>query len=78
MDLATRIRSGYFQLLVARENMRINRILVAFTNAVYELQAGQMRGKAEPFVPIAAYEAMYLRALAYNAHTLLVTAATIT
>jgi cobalt-zinc-cadmium efflux system outer membrane protein len=72
MDLATRIRTYYFQLLVARENMRINRILVAFSDAVYEMQAGQARGKAE--LTIAPYEPMYLRALANMARTNLVTA----
>jgi cobalt-zinc-cadmium efflux system outer membrane protein len=72
MDLATRIRTYYFQLLVARENMRINRMLVAFADAVYEVQAGQARSKAE--LTIAAYEPMYLRALANMARTNLVTA----
>jgi cobalt-zinc-cadmium efflux system outer membrane protein len=72
MDLATQIRTYYFQLLVARENMRINRILVAFSNAVYEVQGRQARGRAE--LTIAAYEPMYLRALANIARTNLVTA----
>ncbi len=72
MDLATRIRTFYFQLLVARENMRVNRILVAFANTVYEFQAGQARSKAE--LTIAAYEPMYLRALANIASVNLVTA----
>jgi cobalt-zinc-cadmium efflux system outer membrane protein len=70
MDLATKIRTYYFQLLVARENMRINRILVGFTNTVYEFQAGQVRGRAE--FNVAPYEAMYLRALANTAHTNLI------
>jgi cobalt-zinc-cadmium efflux system outer membrane protein len=74
MDLATRIRTYYFQLLVARENMRINRILVAFTNTVYEVQAGQMRSRAEGAAPTAAYEPMYLRALATTARTNLIAA----
>jgi cobalt-zinc-cadmium efflux system outer membrane protein len=72
MDLATQIRTYYFQLLVARENMRINRILVTFTEAVYEFQAVQARSKAE--LTIAAYEPMYLRALATMANTNLITA----
>jgi cobalt-zinc-cadmium efflux system outer membrane protein len=72
MDLATQIRTYYFQLLVARENMRVNRILVDFTNAVYEVKAVQMRSKAE--LTVAAYETMYLRALANMVRTSLVTA----
>ncbi len=69
MDLATRIRTYYFQLLVARENMRINRLLVAFIDAIYEIQAGQVRTVE---LTIAAYEPMYLRALANTARTNLV------
>jgi outer membrane protein, heavy metal efflux system len=72
MDLATRIRTNYFQLLVARENMRINRILVAFADAVYEVQAREVRGRAE--TTVAAYEPMYLRALANIARTNLIAA----
>jgi cobalt-zinc-cadmium efflux system outer membrane protein len=72
MDLATQVRTNYFQLLVARENMRINRILVSFVDAVYEMQAREVRSKAE--LTIAAYEPMYLRALANIARTNLITA----
>jgi cobalt-zinc-cadmium efflux system outer membrane protein len=71
MDLATKIRTYYFQLLVAREAMRINRLVVAFTNAVYETQAAQVRGRIEIGT---AYDPMYLRALADTALTNLVTA----
>lgn len=72
MDLATQIRTNYFQLLVACENMRINRIVFAFTQALYEVQAREMRGRAE--LTIAAYEPMYLRALAHTAETNLIQA----
>jgi cobalt-zinc-cadmium efflux system outer membrane protein len=71
MDLATRIRTFYFQLLVARENMRINRLLVAFIDAIYEIQAGQVRTVE---LTLAAYEPMYLRALANTARTNLIAA----
>lgn len=71
MDLATRVRTFYFQLLVAKENMRINRILVAFTNAVYQLQVGQVTRKVEV---VAGYEPSYLRALAMQARANLVAA----
>src|SRR5262249_39372455 len=47
-------------------------ILVDFTNAVYEVKAVQMRSKAE--LTVAAYETMYLRALANMVRTSLVTA----
>ena len=72
MDLATQIRTNYFQLLVARENMRINRLLVAFADSVYEVQAREVRSRAE--LTVAAYEPMYLRALAYMARTNLIQA----
>lgn len=72
MDLATQIRTNYFQLLVARENMRINRLLVAFTNSVYEIQASEVRGRTE--LTIAAYEPKYLEYLAYLARTKLIPA----
>jgi cobalt-zinc-cadmium efflux system outer membrane protein len=71
MDLATKIRTYYFQLLVARENMRINRLLVAFIDTIYEIQAGQVRTVE---LTLAAYEPMYLRALANTARTNLVAA----
>lgn len=71
MDLVTKVRTFYYQLLVAKENMRINRILVAFTNAVYQLQVGQVTRKVEV---VAGYEPSYLRALAMQARTNLVTA----
>lgn len=67
MDLATQIRTNYFQLLVAREKMRVNRLLVAFTNSLYEVQAREMRSKSE--LNIAAHEPIYLRFLAYTALT---------
>jgi cobalt-zinc-cadmium efflux system outer membrane protein len=57
---------------VARENMRINRLLVSFIDTVYEVQAREVRGPAE--FTIAAYEPMYLRALAYMARTNLIQA----
>jgi cobalt-zinc-cadmium efflux system outer membrane protein len=72
MDLATQIRTNYFQLLVARENMRINRLLVAFTNSVYEIQASEVRGRTE--LTIAAYEPKYLEYLAFLARTKLIPA----
>jgi cobalt-zinc-cadmium efflux system outer membrane protein len=69
-DLATRVRSGYFAVLVAQESVRLNRGLVKFTTDVYRLQVEQVRrgGFAAP------YEPMYLRALATQARANLVQA----
>jgi cobalt-zinc-cadmium efflux system outer membrane protein len=72
MDLATQIRTNYFQLLVARENMRVNRLLMAFSNSLYEVQAREMRSRAE--LNVAPYEPRYLRYLANVAQTNLITA----
>jgi cobalt-zinc-cadmium efflux system outer membrane protein len=69
-DLMTRVRGGYFALLVAHESVRINRALVKFTDEVYQYQVKQVLrgGLAAP------YEPMYLRALAVQARTNLVQA----
>lgn len=69
-DLATKIRGGYFAVLVAQESVRLNRALVRFTTDVYNLQVDQVRrgGFAAP------YEPMYLRALATQARAALVQA----
>jgi cobalt-zinc-cadmium efflux system outer membrane protein len=57
-DLWTRVRTGYFQVLVARENIRISKSLAQFADRVYEMQL-QLALGAEA----AGYEPMYLRAL---------------
>lgn len=69
-DLATKVRGGYFAVLVAQESVRLNRALVAFTTDVYQIQVEQVRkgGFAAP------YEPMYLRALAMQARAALVQA----
>ncbi len=69
-DLATRVRAGYFAVLVAEESIRLNRGLVKFTTEVYRLQAEQVRAG----VVAARYEPMYLRALAIQARAALVQA----
>jgi cobalt-zinc-cadmium efflux system outer membrane protein len=59
-DLLTRIRTGYFQVLVARENIRISKTLADFADKVYQTVLIQMKvGRIAAF-----YEPMYLRALA--------------
>jgi cobalt-zinc-cadmium efflux system outer membrane protein len=59
-DLITRVRTGYFQVLVARENIRISKTLAEFADKVYMVQLEQLRLGGIP----AGYEPMYLRALA--------------
>lgn len=60
-DLATRVRSAYYALLVAKETARVNRALAKFTDQVYELHTGLLQaGNA------ASYEPMALRAQAYS------------
>jgi cobalt-zinc-cadmium efflux system outer membrane protein len=69
-DLATRVRGGYFAVLVAKESVRLNRALVKFTNDVYDNQVKQvLRGGLS-----APYEPMYLRSLAAQARLALVQA----
>jgi cobalt-zinc-cadmium efflux system outer membrane protein len=69
-DLATKVRAGYFAVLVAQESVRLNRALVQFTTDIYKIQVEQVRrgGFAAP------YEPMYLRALATQARAALVQA----
>ena len=68
-DLATRVRGGYFAVLVAGESIRLNRGLVKFTTEVYHIQVDAVGGGFA-----AAYEPMYLRALAIQARAALVQA----
>ena len=67
-DLATRVRGGYFAVLVAQESVRLNRALVKFTTNVYQVYFEQLKrgGFAAP------YEPMYLRALAGQARGALI------
>jgi cobalt-zinc-cadmium efflux system outer membrane protein len=69
-SLATRVRSGYFAVLVAQESLRLNRALVKFTTDVYQIQVEQV--KRGGFAAL--YEPMYLRALATQARAALVQA----
>jgi cobalt-zinc-cadmium efflux system outer membrane protein len=69
-DLTHSVRGGYFQVLVARENMRVSRALADFTATVYQLQVENVRkgGFAAP------YEAKQLSVLAWQARAQLVQA----
>ncbi len=69
-DLITRVRSGYFQVLVARENIRITKILAHFVDRLYETNVVQARTGGFA----GAYDPMYLRALAMQARGSLVQA----
>jgi cobalt-zinc-cadmium efflux system outer membrane protein len=61
-DLATRVRSAYFAVLVAKESVRVNNALARYTDEIYRLQTGLLEAGA-----FASYEPMALRALAYTA-----------
>jgi cobalt-zinc-cadmium efflux system outer membrane protein len=67
-DLMTQVRSGYFAVLVAQENIRINKLLVRFTDKVFHIQVDLTKDQA------ALYEPMALRALADQARLALMTA----
>lgn len=58
-DLLRLVRSNYYAVLVARENLRYSEALAQFTNEVYRVQVEQLKGGQA-----AAYEPMQLRALA--------------
>jgi cobalt-zinc-cadmium efflux system outer membrane protein len=61
-DLATQVRTSYFAILVARENIKVSRALAKFTDEVYRRQVDLLiAGIAAP------YEPMQLRALAQQA-----------
>ena len=62
-DLATRVRNAYFAVLVAKETVRVNKALARYTDEIYRLHTLLLQGAQ----PIAAYEPMALRALAYTA-----------
>jgi cobalt-zinc-cadmium efflux system outer membrane protein len=61
-DLATQVRSSYFAVLVARENIKASRALAKFTDEVYRVQVGLLSAGLA-----ASYEPMQLRPLAYQA-----------
>ncbi|HEY1381056.1 MAG TPA: TolC family protein, partial [Gemmataceae bacterium] len=62
IDLATNVRSGYFAVLVAEENLRLAHALGRFAEAMYRVQVDQVRGGQA-----AAYEPLTMRALAEQA-----------
>jgi cobalt-zinc-cadmium efflux system outer membrane protein len=68
-DLATRVRSGYFAVLVAQENTRVSHGLALLTDRTYRAQVELLKlGRA------AAYEPLQLQVLALQARDNLVAA----
>jgi cobalt-zinc-cadmium efflux system outer membrane protein len=61
-DLANQVRTAYFQVLVARENIKVSKALAAFTDRIYAVQVNLVVGQQS-----AAYEPMQLRPLALQA-----------
>jgi cobalt-zinc-cadmium efflux system outer membrane protein len=68
-DLATQVRSGYFTVLVARENVRVAEVVVQLTDAVYRVMVLQLQAGE-----VATYEPMQLRVVALQARGQLVQA----
>ncbi len=62
VDLAHQVRTNYFAVLVAQENIRVSRALARFTDEAYRVQVDMTKGGQA-----AAYEPMQLRVLAYQA-----------
>ncbi len=68
-DLMASVRSGYFGVLVAGENIRANRALVRLTDEVYKVLVQQLRGGE-----VATYEPMQVGVFAAQARAGLITA----
>jgi cobalt-zinc-cadmium efflux system outer membrane protein len=68
-DLLTQVRLGYFAVLVAQENVKVNLALAGFTDEVYRVQVEQVKG-----AQAAPYEPLQLRVLAVQARGSLVQA----
>jgi cobalt-zinc-cadmium efflux system outer membrane protein len=58
-DLRTSVRDGYFAVLSARENLRVNRAMVKLTDEVYKVMTEQLKAGVA-----AVYETMQLRVTA--------------
>jgi outer membrane protein, heavy metal efflux system len=66
VDVLTGVRSAYYNLLTARETLKIYEALVRFTDQAYRVQVEQLKGGQA-----AAYEPMQLRSLSNIARTVL-------
>src|SRR5271165_7674949 len=66
-DLSTAVRTAYFTVLVDVETLIVTRALAQFTDDVYRLQTGLLRGtQASPYEPTALRAQTYLNRLAYK------------
>ena len=66
-DLATQVRTEYFQFLVAKESIRVTRALARFTDEVYRIMADQLvGGQVVPYEPAALRAQAYTARLAYK------------
>ncbi len=68
-DVAYQVRTNYFAVLVALENVKLSRAFARFTNDIYSAQVKLMKGTVAAF-----YEPMQLRTLANAARLNLITA----
>ncbi len=66
LDVMTQVRSGYFAVLAARENMRVTLAFARFSEEIYRIQVGQLRGGE-----VAPYEPLQFRALTVQARATL-------
>jgi cobalt-zinc-cadmium efflux system outer membrane protein len=66
-DLSTAVRSAYFTLLVDVETLAVTRALARFTDDIYRLQAGLLKGAlAAPYEPASLRAQAFSTRLAYK------------
>ncbi|MBV8611926.1 MAG: TolC family protein, partial [Singulisphaera sp.] len=66
-DLSTAVRTAYFALLVAKETMVVERALARFTDDIYRLQTGLLRGAlASPYEPASLRAQAFITRLAFK------------
>jgi cobalt-zinc-cadmium efflux system outer membrane protein len=66
-DLSTAVRTAYFTVLVDVETLVVTRALAQFSDEIYRLQTGLLRGtQASPYEPSALRAQTYLNRLAYK------------
>ena len=66
-DLATSVRNAYFTLLVDVETLVVTRALAQFSDEIYRLQTGLLKGtQAAPYEPTALRAQTYINRLAYK------------
>jgi len=66
-DLSTAVRTAYFTVLVDVETLLVTRALAQFSDEIYRLQTGLLRGtQASPYEPTALRAQTYLNRLAYK------------